>query len=54
LPNSWSVNFSGSITSLPNGFIIENGVLPDVAVSLTPADEAAGIDTIIERAKTLF
>jgi hypothetical protein len=30
---------------LPNGFIIENGVLPDIAVSLTPADEAAGIDT---------
>jgi Peptidase family S41/Tricorn protease C1 domain len=54
LPNGWSVNFSGSITSLPNGFIIENGVLPDIAVALSPADEAAGIDTIIERAKTLF
>jgi C-terminal processing protease CtpA/Prc len=54
LPNSWSVNFSGSITSLPNGFIIENGVLPDIAVALSPSDEAAGIDTIIERAKTLF
>lgn len=54
LPNGWSVNFSGSITSLPNGFIIENGILPDINVALTPADEAAGIDTIIERAKTLF
>lgn len=54
LPNGWSVNFSGSITSLPNGFVIENGVLPDISVSLIPADEAAGIDTIIERAKTLF
>ena len=54
LPNGWSVNFSGSITSLPNGFIIEHGVLPDIAVALSPADEAAGIDTIIERAKTLF
>jgi hypothetical protein len=39
---------------LPNGFIIENGVLPDIAVALNPSDEAAGIDTIIERAKTLF
>lgn len=54
LPNSWSVNFSGSITSLPNGFIIENGVLPDIAVALSPADEAAGIDTIIEKAKSLL
>jgi C-terminal processing protease CtpA/Prc len=54
LPNGWSVNFSGSITSLPDGLIIENGVLPDIAVSLLPADEAAGIDTIIETAKTLF
>lgn len=54
LPNGWSVNFSGSITSLPNGFIIENGVSPDIAATLLPADEAAGIDTIIETAKTLF
>ena len=54
LPNSWSVNFSGSITALPNDFDIENGVLPDVNVALNPADEATGIDTIIEFAKTLF
>jgi hypothetical protein len=54
LPNGWSVNFSGSITSLPNGFIIENGVPPDVNVALSPSDEAAGIDTIIEAAKLLF
>jgi len=54
LPNSWSVNFSGSITTLPNGFIIENGVLPDFPVSLSAADEALGIDTIIEAAKASF
>ena len=54
LPNGWSVNFSGSITSLPNGFIIENGVPPDISVALSSSDEAAGIDTIIETAKTLF
>jgi len=28
--------------------------LPDIAVALSPSDEAAGIDTIIETAKTLF
>ena len=54
LPNGWSVNFSGSITALPNDFIIENGVPPDVNVALKPTDEAAGIDTIIETAKTLL
>lgn len=54
LPNGWSVNFSGSITTLSNGFIIENGVPPDVNVALNPSDEAAGIDTIIETAKALF
>lgn len=54
LPNGWSVNFSGSITSLPDGRIIENGVVPDITVALSPSDEAAGIDTIIEKAKTLF
>ena len=54
LPNSWSVNFSGSMTALPNGFIIENGVLPDVNAAMNPTDEAAGKDTIIETAKTLF
>ena len=54
LPNNWSVNFSGSITSLPNGFIIENGVLPYFPVSLSASDEAQKIDTIIEAAKASF
>lgn len=54
LPNGWSVNFSGSVTYLPNGFMIENGVLPDVPVAMDPADETAGVDTIIERAKMIF
>jgi hypothetical protein len=54
LPNGWSVNFSGSITSLPDGTIIENGVVPDVHAALSPTDEAMGIDTIIEMAKTLL
>ena len=54
LPNGWSVNFSGSVTSLPDGFIIENGVAPDITVHINPADEVAGIDSIIERARLLF
>lgn len=54
LPNGWSVNFSGSITSLPNGFIIENGIPPDIHVMMNPVDEASGIDNVIERAKQIF
>ncbi len=42
LPNNWSVNFSGSISALPNGFIIENGVLPDFPVSLSAAGRSPG------------
>lgn len=54
LPNGWSVNFSGSITSLPDGFVIENGVPPHIRVSLDPNDEVQGIDTIIETAKSIL
>jgi C-terminal processing protease CtpA/Prc len=50
LPNGWQARFSGTVTCLPNGFNIENGVLPDIQVELSPKDEANGIDTIIERA----
>lgn len=50
LPNGWQARFSGTITCLPNGFNIENGMPPDIQVALSPEDEAKGIDTIIERA----
>ncbi|WP_276133665.1 S41 family peptidase [Polluticoccus soli] len=49
-PNGWAVNFSGSITYMPDGFIIEHGVPPHKYVALLPADEALGIDTILEYA----
>jgi hypothetical protein len=54
LPNSWSVNFSGSITELPDGLVIEHGVPPHKYVALTPTDEAAGVDTILEAALDEF
>lgn len=50
LPNGWAYGFSSSILSMPNGFIIEHGVEPDIAVELTTEDAAQGIDTILERA----
>ena len=50
LPNGWSYGFSSSILSMPDGFIIEHGVAPDIAIDLVPSDEINGIDTILEKA----
>lgn len=54
LPNGWSFNFSSSITYLPDGFIIEHGVPPDITVDMDDANRLDGIDDILERALTLF
>ncbi|WP_128543867.1 S41 family peptidase [Larkinella soli] len=54
LPNGWSFNFSSSITYLPDGFIIENGVEPDLRVDQTEEDRLRGRDTLLERALSLF
>lgn len=54
LPNGWFFNFSSSITYLPDGFIIENGVPPDIQVDLLESDRVQGIDTILEKALELF
>ncbi|MCB0548840.1 MAG: hypothetical protein KDD19_14770, partial [Phaeodactylibacter sp.] len=50
LPNGWAFNFSSSITWLPDGFIIEHGVEPDIRVDWAEEDRAAGKDTILEEA----
>ena len=50
LPNGWLVRFSSSPmynTAMEN---IEFGIDPTISVALTAADQANGIDTIIERA----
>ncbi len=54
LPNGWQVRFS--TTQLLNAAQqhIEGGVAPDVKVDMLPADEAKGIDTILETALSLF
>lgn len=54
LPNGWSVNFSGSVTELPDGLIIEHGVPPHKVVMLDPTDESNGVDTILEEALNEF
>ncbi len=50
LPNGWVVRYSGTITLTPNGFNIENGMPPTIKQDISKSDEAAGIDSIIERA----
>lgn len=50
LPNGWNYRFSVTRTLMPNGWNIELGVPADIPLNLDPADEAIGIDTILEYA----
>ena len=50
MPNGWRVGFSSSILSMPNGFIIENGIDPDTKIDLDELQAINGIDTILEEA----
>ena len=54
IPNGWLVRFSSSPMYDSNMQEIEWGINPDVLVSLSPFDQANGIDTIIERAIKLI
>ncbi len=54
LPNGWYFNFSSSITWLPDGFIIEDGVDPDIRLDMSPENQLEGRDDILERALQLF
>ena len=54
LPNGWHFNYSNSITWMPDGFIIEDGIPPDVPLEITDADRLAGRDTILEAAVSSF
>ena len=54
LPNGWYFNFSTSISYLPDGFFIEDGILPDVKVDISDKDLTEGRDTILETALNSF
>jgi len=53
LPNGWTVRFSACPMYDANGNSTENGIAPDYKVSITDADFAKGLDTIIEFARQL-
>ncbi|MFM2266619.1 MAG: hypothetical protein RL757_59 [Bacteroidota bacterium] len=50
LPNGWQLRFSGTRTTLPDGFNIEHGVPVDIETSTSAKDEIEGKDAIIEAA----
>ena len=50
LANGWTIQFTATITLSPDKQNIENGIVPDINVSISPADESIGKDPIIEKA----
>lgn len=54
LPVGWSIRFSAAPSFDREKKHIEEGIKPDIYVSLQPEDEAQGKDTIIERAKSVI
>lgn len=54
LPNGWAVRFSACPMYDADMNHIEFGIAPDTLVSLSDADKARGIDTLIEAARALL
>ena len=54
LPNGWGVRFSACPMFDADMQQLEFGIEPDVTVALDPADQAQGIDTLIEAARTFL
>ena len=54
LPNGWGVRFSACPMFDAEMQQIEFGIDPDIKVDLDPADQAEGIDTIIEAARAFL
>ena len=54
LPNGWAVRFSACPMYDADMNHIEFGIAPDTLVSLSEADKARGIDTLIETARALL
>ena len=50
LSNGWNLRVSSSISTMPNGFNVEDGISPDIRIDLDSALLYNGIDAILERA----
>lgn len=50
LPNGWRFRFSATMTFLPNGYNIEQGIPPNKRQNNNPSTNASGVDEILDRA----
>lgn len=54
LTNGWKIQYSATITLSSSMQSIENGIIPDINVSINSLDEASGRDPILEKAFNLL
>lgn len=54
LKNGWILQYTATQTLSAAGLSVENGVIPDVSVMITPAQDVAGADPILEKAIELL
>lgn len=54
LLNGWTVQYSATVTLSDTKIPIEFGIQPDIKINISPLEEAAGIDPILERAISLL
>jgi hypothetical protein len=50
LSNGWILQYTSTVTLSPAKEIVENGIAPDVSVTITSNDEVSGKDPILEKA----
>jgi C-terminal processing protease CtpA/Prc len=54
LSNGWKLQYTSTVTLSPAKEIVENGIQPDVNITITPIDETNGKDPILENAFQSF
>lgn len=54
LVNGWKLQYSSSVTLSPDGIPVENGILPDYVVNISPIEEGQGKDPILEKGYQLL
>tara|TARA_B100001245_G_scaffold236676_1_gene229703 strand:+ start:5894 stop:6892 length:999 start_codon:yes stop_codon:yes gene_type:complete len=54
LPNGWRYRFSATASFTPDGYNIELGIPPDIALNNNPTTNAQGVDQILQRALNLL
>lgn len=50
LANGWKLQYTATATLTPDKSYIENGIVPDISINITPVDETNGKDPILDKA----